>query len=252
MGGAIPHQRRILTDNEIYLSSANQFNDPFDSSVPFQYSKRAFTKRNIYKRMLFLAKREYPTLSDDRLKKMCKERLESDFYKDKNYAKEFNEGFVKTVSEEIGVFSLSKDNNNLLMWSHYADSHRGYCIGFDHKMLLELSGSLGSVLYRKKFPRISVNPKNEALDFLKLFRTKSKEWEYENEYRIILPKKARKILKYHDECIKEIILGCNIQDKDKKDIIKIAKQKNSNIKFFETKRNSEKYELIIKELNNSR
>ncbi|HGY1053520.1 TPA: DUF2971 domain-containing protein, partial [Aeromonas salmonicida subsp. pectinolytica] len=29
--------------------------------------------------------------------------------------------------------SLSRNNTNILMWSHYADSHKGFCIGFSRQ-----------------------------------------------------------------------------------------------------------------------
>ena len=31
----------------------------------------------------------------------------------------------------IGIFSLSKVPDNILMWSHYADSHKGIVLEFD-------------------------------------------------------------------------------------------------------------------------
>ena len=34
-----------------------------------------------------------------------------------------------------GVLSLSKSYNHQLLWSHYADSHKGYCVGYDVSVL---------------------------------------------------------------------------------------------------------------------
>ena len=42
--------RRILTDNEVYLASPDQFNDPFDGSLPFKYNKEELTKDDSYDR----------------------------------------------------------------------------------------------------------------------------------------------------------------------------------------------------------
>ena len=33
--------------------------------------------------------------------------------------------------QDYGIISLTTNNNNLLMWSHYADEHKGIVIGFD-------------------------------------------------------------------------------------------------------------------------
>ncbi|WP_172491201.1 MULTISPECIES: DUF2971 domain-containing protein [Serratia] len=35
--------------------------------------------------------------------------------------------FIKT----LGVFSASKNARNALFWSHYGNSHKGICLGFD-------------------------------------------------------------------------------------------------------------------------
>ncbi len=50
------YQRRVLTHNELFLSSADQFNDPFDSSLPFQYKKRDLRPKKIYKKMYKMAR----------------------------------------------------------------------------------------------------------------------------------------------------------------------------------------------------
>jgi hypothetical protein len=45
------YQKRILTDNELYLSSADQFNDPFDSALPFRYKESDLTRDNLFKKL---------------------------------------------------------------------------------------------------------------------------------------------------------------------------------------------------------
>lgn len=37
--------------------------------------------------------------------------------------------YVDTKMNEIGVISLTEAKDNLLMWSHYADNHKGAVIG---------------------------------------------------------------------------------------------------------------------------
>ncbi|MDD3772392.1 MAG: DUF2971 domain-containing protein, partial [Weeksellaceae bacterium] len=34
-------------------------------------------------------------------------------------------------TKEFGICCFSKTNNNIHMWSHYADSHKGICIEYD-------------------------------------------------------------------------------------------------------------------------
>ncbi|HEY8159194.1 MAG TPA: DUF2971 domain-containing protein [Methylobacter sp.] len=78
---------------------------------------------------------------------------------------------------------FSEDPRITLMWSHYSDFHKGICLGFRRKSLEE-----ASILYKVKYnQRIPTIPKNATLfeKSIKGFQTKSKDWEYEKEWRII-------------------------------------------------------------------
>ena len=42
---------------------------------------------------------------------------------------------------ETGICSFSRTRKNQLMWAHYADEHKGFCIGFNHSVLKSTSDS---------------------------------------------------------------------------------------------------------------
>ncbi|MNH09072.1 hypothetical protein D3C79_685150 [compost metagenome] len=88
------------------------------------------------------------------------------------------------------------------MWAHYADEHRGICIGFDQNVLSQLD--LGSVLLERyhTLSPVKINYDNLRVDtrellkdqdflyenaILKILTTKSDEWIYEKEHRCIVP-----------------------------------------------------------------
>jgi len=45
------YHKQILTENQIFLSSQNAFNDPFDAVIPFRYDEREMTSENIFKKL---------------------------------------------------------------------------------------------------------------------------------------------------------------------------------------------------------
>lgn len=59
------YQKRILTENEIYLASANQFNDPFDASYPFRYNDEDLTPDNVYLKLYTLGKQRWPNMTEE-------------------------------------------------------------------------------------------------------------------------------------------------------------------------------------------
>ena len=226
-------QKRILTDNELFFPSADLFNDSFDASLPMQYERDELTEENILKKLILVGRDTFPWLSEKDILVKAKERASVIDFSSDDYWKKFHPTLKARMNEIFGIYSLTSNNNNLLMWSHYADSHRGYCIGFDKFELADSTrGMIGKVTYSSSFPKIQMFDENYA-SFSRILMTKSKHWEYEDEYRITKSDASRKVFKFKDTAIKEIIFGCKIDQRHRKKIISIAKAKSSPIKLFD-------------------
>lgn len=243
------YQKRILTDNELYLSSADQFNDPFDCALAFRYKESDLTRENLFKKLFENGKKMWPSYSDEQLKKIANERIDYGVFENGRYWKENRDDFHKSVNSTLGIFSLSAVNDNILMWSHYSDSHRGFCVGFDSDKLFKLSGSLGEVIYDDAFPEVGLF--DDSMEgFLRLFITKSIDWCYEEEYRILKVNFAKNILTFSNDCVRQIIFGCNIKPEHKEEIMKIAESKYKQAEIFESEINPTEFKLDIKRINN--
>ena len=117
------------------------------------------------------------------------------------------------------------------MWAHYADSHKGICIGY------ELEELPLKVRYDEIYPTLSEKWINGILEeqiadkdefkkrfkekyFIeiveKIYLTKSKAWDYEEEWRLIQEKPIKKIEKSQ---IKSIYFGLKTDENNIKTII---------------------------------
>lgn len=103
---------------------------------------------------------------------------------DRSIRKRFN-GWVKNeMDPKFGIISFSRGWDNPVLWSHYAESHKGICLGFDipdkyPQKVNYTSERLFTGLTETSLPKIL----NE--DFgTKLVSTKFAHWEYEDEYRV--------------------------------------------------------------------
>lgn len=143
----------------------------------------------------------------------------------------YNESYVK-INEEIGILSLSRNWNNVLMWAHYTILHKGFCVGFDSgdeyfKDYISAdrtkSKTIKGVVYSKKRVKIPMSVSEKKLEF-EPFITKSTDWKYEEEVRVISTlnlsdeKKEKEPYDIHlynvpHQAIREIILGINIDGK---------------------------------------
>lgn len=117
---------------------------------------------------------------------------------------------LRSEKNNIHICSLSKTYNSILMWSHYADSHKGCCIE------LEVTSKTGiketPVQYVDKIEAVYCNNYKEEA-YLILSR-KLKCWDYEKEVRIMKEIPNSNFSKYVKIKIMRIYLGCNMASKE--------------------------------------
>ena len=104
-------------------------------------------------------------------------------------------GLADKVPSMLGVLCLSKNLNQPLMWSHYAQSHQGLMIEFDasHSALNKRRsekddfGFLRDVVYSERRPTLNIDALNDGRGFQTFALTKSSHWSYEEEQRFVWP-----------------------------------------------------------------
>lgn len=121
------------------------------------------------------------------------------------------------MSARFGLLCFCGHWHNHLLWSHYADRHRGICLGFDVS-----DEWIKKVKYTKTRTSLKL-PITEAVMQSLLF-TKSAGWKYEQEWRCWFRLQDRDITSggfyfcelNKDIQIREIIIGpiCNITIKE--------------------------------------
>jgi hypothetical protein len=123
----------------------------------------------------------------------------------------------KETNAMIGALCFSRDCGNPVLWSHYADKHRGICLGFDirddwaHEITYQ-----GERL--QEIEKDLLEGEKEILGH-RLLTTKFDHWRYEDEVRLILKledavqESGNYFLPFGDTLnLKEIIIGarCNM------------------------------------------
>lgn len=160
------------------------------------------------------------------------------------------------LSSRNGILCFSATWRNPMLWSHYADRHKGMCLGFeipDHY--------LAKVFYSKNRLDLpfEVNAQNWANDpgsiqkMQTLINTKSVHWRYEQEYRLfpqleeyeIIDGKKMYFCNFGDELkVVEVIVGCRndltkeyLQSVVKNDEVKLTKGRMAYDSFRIVRRN---------------
>ncbi len=254
------YNRRILVENEFYFSNNYSFNDPYDLQLPIRVShKIPFFKDSIIEAMTQKIGR-VPTDKEIRLaEKLHPQLLKKNPAIFELFIKEIEEG-TKEIEDRLGVFCMSKRNDSSLMWGHYANSHKGFCIGFDTLKLKKFinekfhngRGDLHEVEYKSEVPIFdSYVDQSKIKDYSKSrFITKFQHWSYEDEYRIIIDKMANQAIKIPKNIYKEIIFGYKMSELHRKEIRIIADTLFKDLEFYESKKSSAKFEMVIVPIKN--
>lgn len=148
-------------DFYVWFTSPHKFNDPYDSFISPDMSNLYSAFRPLVDYIPIFIERLFQILrqtsvpeSNEELKKvlypailealcnppkeidiplspeeveLCK--IQSDYHL-KNMLDSFNQSISDSISEQMGVACFSEEKSSLLMWSHYAENHAGYCLEY--------------------------------------------------------------------------------------------------------------------------
>ena len=232
----------MLLKNEIHFSKPSDFNDPYDSIMQLDTS---FTEDDIYK---YFKERNLNKEEDIEIMEAIK-----NYSIDKD---KFSEEVKKTFRHRFAIFCLSNVYNNILMWSHYGDNHKGICIALK---VYDVDGKPNLLVKNKQFKSVSnesnftyyplfpVNYSEERAKIFNIFTyrfsaeapefllTKFKDWSYEEEFRAVLDiedsnnKFNKQNIILEDGQIPEIMFGSKVPDKIKIKTIKLLSGKKDII-----------------------
>jgi hypothetical protein len=123
------------------------------------------------------------------------------------------------IIEFLGITSFSEVQNSTLMWSHYADSHRGLVLEFAKDINNGLlTRNLVPVNYFESFPVINISdyPIEQMLAIpYQIICAKGKDWIYEREWRAISTS-ANCLNDYNKSELIGITFGLNTSEEDKR------------------------------------
>jgi hypothetical protein len=255
--------RRLLTDNEIFFASPRHFNDPFDCRIPIDFLTG--TKTQVKEYYMMVSKEQWPDLNRDQRKSKVMEHTNNHMEKrkDPEFVREFHDYYREQVFSSFGVLSLSRTCKNILLWSHYADGHQGYCVGFDTAQLRQLVNlkrhlwlKAAEKMFKVHYPEDNAFPKllffgvgptmEEKMELLnKSLSVKSKVWEYEEEWRYIIMYATDKKVVLPEGVITTVILGASMPEKAQREIKQELAKRAKSVKLLKAETLKDSFGLEI-------
>lgn len=267
-----PQRVDILENACIRFTQPSVFNDPFEMS-PIITGAADVEHFESDSEVMAEARNQFDRLPDEDRQRITFEQFFEEFVNQLNLELE-NSGAIEEAKNvllprfyaETGVLSLTEKPDNLLMWSHYTDNHRGFVIEFaaDHPFFDQRMDSGDQFHHVRKVQYSTERPVTTIGGFLgpHSLLTKSVHWEYEQEWRMLiyLPKFTHETVTVGDEeihlvsipptCISGIILGSRMPEERKAEIVEVLTRDNrfSHVEMMQAELHPRKFALNFRGL----
>lgn len=234
-----------LKSQILYFGSPRGFNDPYDCALKVTIEEPSIEDIESL-RTDYCKRRDIPLHIRNEFKKSSNEVLKELVSRN---AESVLEKHVQSFLDNKGITCFSERNDDLLMWSHYGGSYKGFCLEFSTE--LEPFTHLRKVKYSELMPRINAIEALMSDDFdqlIDLFLTKSKSWAYEKEWRCIHHVVGTNY-KYETKALKGVYFGPDIEEDSLEIICLILKGQNPNVNFWQGRRSEDKFEVEFSQFN---
>ena len=240
------YTQRIFENNEVHFSSPRSFNDPFDSMLRFIYEGSTADR----KRFLNAQSAQHRPDLPRRVHLDYAKRIRKQGWDLQDMAPGLKNQLMD-LREQMGVFCMTQDEANIVMWSHYASRHTGFCIGF--RTDLSPFSRVRPVDYDAGGPAsINVLALWDRWDELTAraargLLTKAADWSYEHEWRIVDSPLSGGVgtREYQPEALADVILGCRVGTDDKRRIIEWCRARNPRPILHQAKEKEREFGLDI-------
>lgn len=274
--------KAVLENCSLRWREPKQFNDPFDHQIsftfPFTQEQFSTALAEEVERLVYAI--EAPVfIEETRLNmmvKMLRERrnilpkegvisaLQEGVEKSGQLFQQYQDNINSLISNDLNrsrVLCVSEKNDNVVMWSHYADSHSGVCIRL--QCIEEIDNTLlmaKPVNYTGSFPVFPLLQEHVKhltgecpIDFAELLNkipyVKHKHWGYENEWRVHVPhEEPENNDGYNDwrennRVFGAIYFGCRIAKKEVEELMKIIDVMYPHMEVYRAKPSDKEFKI---------
>jgi len=237
------HSEALFTTATIWLSSPSQLNDPFECRPWLTFNG---TQEQIVASLSRTLIRRYPNATPEEahaaaLQMFLAKKPTLDW-------EQTRRGMIRQFSERIGLYCMSQVSNSILMWSHYACDHQGYCLQFEATDFAPVFGGAQQVRYAVDLPSVDIfnTPTEDQVD--QIFTTKFVGWSYEQEWRLIDHDRGPGLRDYPPELLKGVIFGLRMPQERRVQIRKWLEKRGHPVKLYEAVQDERRFAIEVREV----
>jgi hypothetical protein len=250
----LPYSLKNLRDNSLFFQSPKNFNDPYDSKVIID-----------------------PCTNEEweaALRKIIAEDHEPQHIQDHEFNRQKAagnperalgkyRGIINGAKDSYGMFCLTPNPLDILMWAYYGEKHSGLCYQIDVKLCWNtlwdknIITNIGHVNYVPAIPKIDFvkswlneEENSELRQAQEITFCKWDKWETEAEIRIAIAEIERqagsRLLKFPEGIYRSVILGINTKPEMIVQVKTILRGKEIQIPLYRISPKEDQYLLELK------
>ncbi len=231
--------RQVLRQRSLHWPCPAVFNDPYDCAPLFRVSAdreafRAYLKSVVRERGEGLPRAERQTMVTQGAK-----------VSRKVYEQALIDGHAERLAG-IGVCSLSEVKDEVLMWSHYADSHRGFALVFAPAPGDGYFEHAQSVSYTRDRPVIALPYRDPEAILAPALLTKADFWAYEREWRLLSPDRPPGYYRFPAAALTGLIFGARMPPEHREAVVAWLSETGPAPELFEAHFHASQFRIEVR------
>jgi len=239
------HSKTLFSTGQIWLSPPSQLNDPFECRPWFIFDANQDEIIDILVRQI---QRQNPLMSQDSVKAEAAAIYLEGRHKNPAMWEALRRDLLHKLRNEIGLYCLSSVPDSILMWSHYACKHEGYCLEFEATDYTDTFGEAQPVRYSDSYPVINPFKMSKEEQAEIIFSTKYTSWAYEQEWRIIDWQNGPGLRTYPPDLLKSVIFGLRMSEPNKDLVKKWVGRRGHSVRFLEAVQDDRRFSIELRDV----
>lgn len=239
------YSEQLFSSPTIWQASAASLNDPFECTPSFVFTHEP---DKIMDQLVRTLQMNNPSLTRDSAVAEATAIYLQGRHRDPAMWDVLQADLIHVYRHEVGLYCLTERKDSILMWSHYAADHSGYCLEFEATDYTPVFGTAQCVSYADAYPEINFYNTPIADKVVLSLLTKFTDWSYEREWRIIDYDGGPGSREYPTELLKSVTFGIKMEDKHKAWIKNWLGTRRSSVQLYQAVQGKDRFEVTFLEI----
>jgi len=236
------YSKQLFSGSTIWQASAASLNDPFECTPLISFTH---DPDKIMAQLVRTMRKNDPNLTHNAATAEATAIYLQGRHRNPVMWDALRDDLINVYRHKLGLYCLTERQDSILMWSHYAANHTGYCLEFEATDYTPVFGTAQRVSYADAYPEIDYYNTTDENKFKLSFLTKFTHWSYEQEWRIIDHDAGPGSREYPSELLKSVTFGLKMNEIHKILIKKWLGTRRTTVQLHQAVQGKDRFEITF-------